>query len=142
MIFNMVYGETWVPKEVDILNDTSITGGWSGSLNHIYCAEGDGGTVVPVVYTNNKVDVSKYNKITFTVSDISWGGCYAFFCVSTSNSVNNAVVSKDTGGFQQTYGEVVLDVSGLSGEYYLIVNLRPYYQNGGYLTVSNIVMSK
>lgn len=141
MIFNMVYGKTWVPKEVDLLNDTSITGGLSGSLNHIYCYDDEGGGKSYSIHTNNMVDLSKYDKITFTVSEITWGGSCAYFCVSKTHDFDDSVAGS-TAEFGATQGEVVLDVSGLSGEYYIIVTFHAYYKNGGWLTVSDIVMSK
>ena len=141
-------GTTWEEYEAYIYSSYAATSqnldSWNESLNALYAENATNGdsSTVPVRYTKNKIDVSDYNKITFTISNFSYLTTYATFCVSSSTNINGSVAEVCTEGvFQKENGTIELDVSDLSGSYYVVIQLEASYKNGGYITIEDVVMT-
>lgn len=76
------------------------------------------------VLTMNKIDLTPYNIITFKVDIEFQSGDFAAFYVSNTNTSYSAVAETfiNRYGIPES-GEVVVDVSSLSGEYYVGINI-------------------
>ena len=72
------------------------------------------------VLTMNKIDLTDYDSLTFKFSKS--GANSAIFYVSQSNTAFNPAASEQVSGSASSTS-VTLDVSGLSGEYYVGLNL-------------------
>jgi len=98
----------------------------------------DDSSIVPKRYTLKKIDLTPYNTLKFVYADHSWGGTQGRFYVSSNQSTSGNVVSGVTG--QNTSGTVTLDISSVTGSYYIYFELSPYYNNGGYLTITQVIL--
>ncbi len=117
---------------------TSVTGGWTAGTtsdnyvagtpsfadNKILC-NSYGATEVTTAVTNNKVDLTNVSTLHITSPSGStcWYGYYGYFCVRNSrNGVGTSVAQvkiPDGGG-----STVTLDVSSLTGSYYLMLRMQ------------------
>ncbi len=80
------------------------------------------------VLTRNKIDLTPYSAITFKANIVFQSGDFASFYVSSTNtSYSSASETFITGSNIPSSGEVTVDVSQLSGEYYIGVNMSAGY---------------
>lgn len=134
-------------------DNTAVTGGWQGKAQYISAdatgrvptisfssgkmvitQNGSAGNNAGIVYAKNKIDLSGYNRITVT----------AYSTQTQTNNAKLAVWSAEPNDWDgvanvsvagTTVNTYTLDVSALSGEYY--IGLTFYQYNGGTLTVEN-----
>ena len=118
---------------------SDITGGWSGfacysgtskgtftkNSSSIYIkSNGSKGAQSIAAAPANKIDITDISTLKVNVTSFNVQSEYrSYFILSSSrntSSVNNSVATKEITGT----GEIALDVSGLSGSYYVIVYTR------------------
>ena len=118
---------------------SDITGGWSGfacysgtskgtftkNSSSIYIkSNGSKGAQSIAAAPANKIDITDISTLKVNVTSFNVQSEYrAYFLLSSSrdtSSVSNSVASKEIKGT----GEIALDISGLSGSYYVIVYTR------------------
>lgn len=146
-----------------------ITGGWS-ARNIRYAATDEGATVHAVtpdfdtsgstmiatvdtsdysdvsgsVQTNNAIDLTEYSTITFTVNKSYVGySRRIFYYVTATDTASGGVFSPAAQIVTTTAGDqtVSLDVSGLTGSYYVGFNLIANGAGSTTVTVSSIIAS-
>ena len=126
---------------------SDITGGWSGfacysgtskgtftkNSSSIYIkSNGSKGAQSIAAAPANKIDITDISTLKVNVTSFNVQSEYrAYFLLSSSrdtSSVSNSVASKEIKGT----GEIALDISGLSGSYYVIVYTRAVNGAGTY----------
>ena len=126
---------------------SDITGGWSGfacysgtskgtftkNSSSIYIkSNGSKGAQSIAAAPANKIDITDISTLKVNVTSFNVQSEYrAYFLLSSSrdtSSVSNSVASKEIKGT----GEIALDISGLSGSYYVIVYTRAVDGAGTY----------
>lgn len=128
---------------------TAVTGGWSAGTASDGFTAGDpsigsakitcyssGASIVTTAVTNNKVDLTNISKLTIVSPSGSTAnnGYYGYFCVRSSrngvgNSVTQVLIPKGA-------ATVTLDVSGLSGSYYLMLRIQAGASGGDQVDMS------
>ena len=103
----------------------TATGGVSGSLN------------TSAIYTSKKVDLSAYNALRVTATNDSTYIAYAQLRVTNSNSQPDVDAVSYSNLEKGTNIETTLDVSSLSGEYYISIYFRNQTAN---FTITKIEM--
>lgn len=128
---------------------TAVTGGWSAGTasdgftagtpsigsQKITCYSSGASTVTSAV-TSNKVDLTDISKLTIVSPGGSTAnnGYYGYFCVRSSrngvgNSVSQVMIPKGK-------STVTLDVSGLTGSYYLMLRIQAGASGGDQVDMS------
>lgn len=122
-----------------------VTGGWDGNQASAslgddyekYLNNGSIGYYGTASVTKNKVDVTKYNTLIFNVVSFTSAGPVATLGISnrTSSPAGDAIATV-TATKSQTYPtELSVDVSAVSGEYYVFIYADGYFADtGGALT--------
>lgn len=128
---------------------TAVTGGWSAGTASDGFTAGDpsigsakitcyssGASIVTSAATKNKVDLTNISKLTIVSPGGSTAnnGYYGYFCVRSSrNGVGNSVAQVM---IPKGAATVTLDVSGLSGSYYLMLRIQAGASGGDQVDMS------
>lgn len=132
---------------------TDITGGWNNSARWFstsggsytlgsYTLNSDGLTISlsgkqdVFVYAKNKIDLTDVRKIEFTVTDVSLEGAdrtYLAVCTAVGSETMNNAVAKS---YIAEAGTFSLDVSSLSGAFYIGFSNTVYNQTKKYTVTS------
>ena len=126
---------------------TDITGGWSGfacysgtskgtftkNSSSIYIkSNGSKGAQSIAAATANKIDITDISTLKVNVTSFNVQSEYrAYFLLSSHRDTSSVSESVATTGIPGT-GEIALDISGLSGSYYVIVYTRAVDGAGTY----------
>lgn len=134
-------------------DNTAVTGGWQGKAHYlsadatgreptisfsggkmVITQNGSAGSNAGIVYAKNKTDLSGHNKITVTAYSTQTQANNAKLAVwaAEPNDWDGAANVSVAGTTAKTY---TLDISALSGEFYIGFTLYQY--NGGTLTIED-----
>lgn len=132
-------GET---KSVTLAFELKLTSDyWNGDIGWIVTSWPEGSKTSACIFTKTKIDLTSYSTLSFTHSQVK-GSSGLTFHVATSTSTgtdkkpNNSVASKYAGSRVNT-----MDVSSLSGSYYLAINVIPNYGTSATNAVADVVLT-
>lgn len=134
----------------DGVQNIDLTGGWSGvdasaTVIRQYCDESSSNGVAGTVDTKtiNKIDLTGYKSLSVTLDELSdKGSC---FYVRITNSEGTDTVGVVTSASTNSTGIVTVDLSDISGSYYIWFHTDGLYENNrGYAlhSISEIKLEK
>ena len=150
----------YLTKNGDSLD--GITGGWTGTDGCLTFPNGTmditaqtfGGSVsYGAAYTNNKIDISSWNKVEITVTGVDSGSdSNRFLCLFMDKPEGTSYDWNSNSGIPNTNlvltaepiqgaGTYYIDTSSLSGSYYIGVLLRGYGFNKASVTATEVMLN-
>lgn len=130
---------------VTLVFDVLLSAGyWDGNITKMVARTYEGSGATPVIATKNKIDLTHYRSITF---DMSHGGgvdgdgkLFAATTKSPSSKVAEKMVSAPfSSGTKKGQS---LDISGLTGSYYLIVQATAYWSGTNTMGFLNVTLRR
>ena len=110
------------------------------SLN-LTASFGEGYKTFSETATKTKIDFTSYDNVTFDANDAYGRSLYAFVTSVNSGGSTRGPGPLETNAVAQVYNGGSIDVSTVSGEYYLVFFLQANWGSGPKITVSNILIT-
>ena len=110
------------------------------SLN-LTASFGEGYETFSETATKTKIDFTSYDNVTFDANDAYGRSLYAFVTSVNSGGSTRGPGPLETNAVAQVHNGGSIDVSTVSGEYYLVFFLEANWGSGPKITVSNILIT-
>ena len=110
------------------------------SLN-LTASFGEGYGTFSETATKTKIDFTSYDNVTFDANDAYGRSLYAFVTSVNSGGSTRGPGPLETNAVAQVHNGGSIDVSTVSGEYYLVFFLQANWGSGPKITVSNILIT-